>query len=148
MRLIQTLAVALLLAVSGSAVARNTIVKITLTEVLEAAKSHPKFNGSLKYYLKGQATPQVISSFNTGVTNPKTNAANKSDHEACVWAAVSALLAYQNQAAELGQGINAVVDIVSYYKKVVTVSNHEIECHAGGIMAGVTLKGTYAKIAN
>jgi hypothetical protein len=148
MRLIRSFAFALLLAASGSAVARNTIVKIPLKEVLETAQAKGKLNGSLKFYLKGQTTPQVISSFSTAVTNPKTNAANKSDHEACVWAAISALAAFQNQAAELGQGINAVVDIVSYYKKIVAVSDTEIECHAGGIMAGVALKGTYAKVAN
>ena len=81
------------------------------------------------------------------MTNPKTNAANKSDHNACIWAALSALMAFQKQAAEREQGINAVVDIVSYYKKIVSASDTEIECHAGGLLAGVALKGTYAKVA-
>lgn len=43
-------------------------------------------------------------------------------------------------------GANAVVDIVSYYKKVETKSPTKYECHSGNIIVGVTLKGTYAKV--
>jgi hypothetical protein len=42
-------------------------------------------------------------------------------------------------------GASAVVEIVSYYKKNEFSSAKEFECHAGGIMAGVAVKGSYAK---
>lgn len=44
------------------------------------------------------------------------------------------------------RGANAVVDIVSYYKKREYRSAQNFECYAGTIMAGVALKGTYAKV--
>jgi hypothetical protein len=52
-------------------------------------------------------------------------------------------------AAGWGQarGANAVVDIVSYYKKNEFKSASNYECYAGSILAGVALKGTYAKVA-
>lgn len=34
----------------------------------------------------------------------------------------------------------------SYYKKNETKSDTTIECHAGAIMSGVALKGTYATV--
>ena len=52
----------------------------------------------------------------------------------------------QEKARELGA--NAVVDMVSYYKKNEMKSAAEYECHAGAVVAGVALKGTVAKVAN
>ena len=40
-----------------------------------------------------------------------------------------------------------MIDIVSYYKKNEYRSATDFECHAGAIIIGVALKGTYAKIA-
>jgi len=45
------------------------------------------------------------------------------------------------------EGGDAVVDIVSYYKKNVFSSATEYECHAGNIVAGVALKGRVVKLA-
>ena len=42
---------------------------------------------------------------------------------------------------------NAVVDLVSYYKKVEFKDAAQYECHAGGVVVGVAMKGEYAKIA-
>ena len=44
-------------------------------------------------------------------------------------------------------GANAVVNIVSYYKKDVMSSATEFECHAGAVIAGVALKGDFVKVA-
>ena len=48
---------------------------------------------------------------------------------------------------EGARGVNAkaVVEIVSYYKKREFSSATEFECHVGTLMAGVALKGSYAK---
>jgi len=64
--------------------------------------------------------------------------------EACRWVALSALRALQDGAKS--RGANAVVDIVSYYKKNEFKSTTSYECYAGAILAGVALKGTYAKV--
>ena len=39
-------------------------------------------------------------------------------------------------------GGNAVVNIVSYYKKSTSASSTDYVCHAGNFVAGVALKGT------
>ena len=44
------------------------------------------------------------------------------------------------------RGANAVIDIVSYFKKNEFRSATNYECHAGGIMSGVAFKATYAKV--
>ena len=55
------------------------------------------------------------------------------------------MVALERRAQQLGA--NAVVNIVSYYKKDVMSSTTEFECHAGAIIAGVALKGDFVKIA-
>jgi uncharacterized protein YbjQ (UPF0145 family) len=91
---------------------------------------------------KGKTRGSVTRTFPEAVTNKKTNAANKSDEEACAWALQSALIAFEKNAKK--HGGNAVVDLVSYYKKKEFRSSTQYECHAGAVMAGVALKGKSA----
>lgn len=42
---------------------------------------------------------------------------------------------------------NAVVNIASYYKKVEVRHETMYECHKGGLMAGVALKGDVVRVA-
>jgi uncharacterized protein YbjQ (UPF0145 family) len=79
------------------------------------------------------------------MSNRKTNGVGKSDEVGCRWAALAALIQFQERAKEVGA--NAVVDIVSYYKKDEFKSATEYECHGGAVIIGVALKGTLAKVA-
>jgi uncharacterized protein YbjQ (UPF0145 family) len=54
------------------------------------------------------------------------------------------MVALEKRAKQLGA--NAVVNIVSYYKRVEMSSTTEFECHAGALIAGVALKGDFVKI--
>ena len=128
------------------AYARETRVELPLQELVASADAKAAgIDGSVRFYLAGQKTPSVTSKMGEDVTNKKTNAANKSDEQACRWVALSALKALQEGAKS--RGANAVVDIVSYYKKNEFKSASNYECYAGSILAGVALKGTYAKVA-
>ncbi len=104
----------------------------------------PGIDGSVRFYLAGQKTPAVVSRMGEGVSNKKTNAVGKSDVESCRWVALSVLKAFQDSARQ--RGANAVIDIVSYYKKIEMRSATNYECHAGNVVSGVALKGTYAKV--
>jgi hypothetical protein len=128
-----------------SAMARDTEYKVPLAEVLEMPEAKDKLDGSVKFYLAGQATPAVIQKLGEDVSNRKTNGVGKDDRFGCKWAALSALIALQDKAKTLGA--NAVVNLVSYYKKSTFSSPTDFECHAGAVVIGVTLKGTYAKVA-
>lgn len=143
MRMILLLA---LLTMSSLGQARDTRVEIALEDVVQMGLANGKLDGSVKFYLAGAATPPIEQRWGEGVSNKKTNAANKSDEEACRWAALSVLIRFQQSAKN--QGANAVVDMVSYYKKNVWKDSRRIECHAGALMAGTALKGTYARVAD
>ncbi|MEN4937772.1 MAG: excinuclease ATPase subunit [Stenotrophomonas sp.] len=134
----------LAVAVAGTAQARDTRVEQSLHELVNSAEArNVGIDGSVKFYLAGEKV-SVLQRLGEDVTNKKTNAANKSDADACRWVALSALRALQDGAKS--RGANAVVDIVSYYKKNEFKSTTNYECYAGAILAGVALKGTYAKV--
>jgi uncharacterized protein YbjQ (UPF0145 family) len=54
------------------------------------------------------------------------------------------MVALEKRAKQLGA--NAVVNIVSYYKRIEMSSTTEFECHAGSVIAGVALKGDFVKL--
>ena len=144
MRRISLLAVASLLVLSANVHAREPRVEQSLQELVNSQQARDAgIDGSVRFYLAGQQVA-VRERLGEDVTNKKTNAANKSDEEACRWVALSALRALQDGAR--ARGANAVVDIVSYYKKNEFKSATHYECYAGTILAGVALKGTYAKV--
>jgi hypothetical protein len=134
------------LSVSMPATARDTEYKIALADVLSMPEAKDKLDGSVKFFLAGQKTPKVIERKSEEVSNRKTNGVGKDDLFGCKWAALSALVAFQEKAKQMGA--NAVVDMVSYYKKEAHSSATEIECHAGAVVIGVALKGTVAKISD
>jgi len=135
---------AALLTVASTAQARETRVEQSLRDLINSAQAKEVgIDGSVRFYLAGEKV-DVLERMGPDVTNRKTNAANKSDQEACTWVALSALKALQ-EGARL-RGANAVVDIVSYYKAKEFSSTTNYECYAGAFVAGVALKGTYAKV--
>lgn len=78
------------------------------------------------------------------MSNKKANGFGKGSETSCKRAALSALLSLQDRAKQLGG--NAVVNIVSYYKKVPYSSPTDYECHDGGLMSGVAFKGTVVRV--
>jgi hypothetical protein len=134
-----------LFAVSGTAMARDAVLHLPLADVLQMPEAQGKLDGSIRFYLDGAGHPAVSKTIGSGVSNKKTNAFNKGDVYACNWAALSALLAFQESAKQ--RGANAVINLVSYYKKQEFKSSTEYECHAGAAVAGVALKGDYATLA-
>ncbi|WP_313347504.1 excinuclease ATPase subunit [Stenotrophomonas sp.] len=144
MRRFALIATVALLAVASTANARETRVEQSLRSLINSPDAKAAgIDGSVRFYLAGEKV-NVQQRLGEDVTNKKTNAANKSDEVACNWVALSALKALQDGAKS--RGANAVVDIVSYYKKNEFKSTTNYECYAGAILAGVALKGTYAKV--
>lgn len=138
------LALGLLFVCAGAAQARDTVLNIPLAEVLEMPEAKEKLKGDVSFYLAGARTPKVQKEFGSDVTNQKTNGFGKSDEYGCRWAILSGLIALEKKAKE--KGANAVVNLVSYYKKDEQKSAETIECHAGGFVIGAALKGTYATV--
>jgi uncharacterized protein YbjQ (UPF0145 family) len=141
-----TIFLALMLSVVRPAHARDTKYLLPIAAALEAKDAKTRLDGSVKFYFGNQETPPVAAKLGTDVTNLKTNAVGKSDERACNWVFLSAMLALEKRAKQLGA--NAVINIVSYYKKEVMSSATEFECHAGAVIAGVALRGEFVKIAD
>ena len=126
--------------------ARDTKYLLPIETALAVKDAQDKLDGSVKFFFGNQPTPPILTKLGTDVSNRKTNAFGKSDEKACNWAFLSAMVALEKRAQQLGA--NAVVNIVSYYKKDVMTSATEFECHAGALIAGVALKGDFVKIAD
>jgi hypothetical protein len=137
-------ALALALLASGPVVARDTKYMVPLQEILDMPEAKEKLDGSVRFYLKGQPAPNVRQRFDEDVSNKKTNGVGKDDLTGCKWAALSALIAFQESAKQ--KGANAVVDLHSFYKRATVKDPVTYQCHAGAVVIGVTLKGTYAKV--
>ena len=126
--------------------ARDTRHLLPIAAAMETKDAQDKLDGSVKFFFGDQAAAQVLTKLGSDVANRKTNAFGKSDEKACNWAFLSALVALEKRAQQLGA--NAVINVVSYYNKKVMSSTTEFECHAGAVIAGVVLKGDFVKIVD
>jgi uncharacterized protein YbjQ (UPF0145 family) len=141
-----TLVLALLISVGlcGAAQARDTEYKLAISEVMQNPEFKAKLGSDIAFRFgegKMRAGAQSLGEF---VANRKTNSVGKPDEEACRWAMLSVLIELRERAQK--QGGNAVVNIVSYYKQATYSSPTMYECHAGGFLAGVALKGVVVKL--
>ena len=143
-RLSLALATVATLAIAPTADARDTRQQFDIATAIAAGKADGALDGSVQFHFKGARAPAVASRLGPARTNKKTNAFGKSDATACQWVFLGALKALQEAAKE--RGANAVVDIESNYKNQVFTSATQYQCGAGGLMAGVALKGVYAKV--
>lgn len=132
------------LALAPVADARDTRHQFDIATAIAAGKADGTLDGSVQFHFKGARAPAVATRLGPARTNKKTNAFGKSDGTACQWVFLGALKALQEAAKE--RGANAVIDIESNYKSQVFSSATQYECGAGGLMAGVALKGVYAKV--
>ena len=111
--------------------------------MLELPDAKAKLDGTVKFYLAGAQTPHVAKKLGEDTSSTKT-AFNKTPEEACRWAALSALIKFQDHARR--DGADAVVDIVSFNAHETFSSPTELQCLDGAFVGGLVLKGTYVKI--
>lgn len=138
-----SVALGLVAASTAVAHAADDVLHYPLEKAIVAATAAGKLDGSVKFYLAGTGPKGTVLQANI-ITNKKTNAFAKNDEQACIWVAQSALIQLQEAANKVGA--NAVTNIVSYFRKQEYKSNTEFECHAGAIVAGVTLKGDLVSV--
>ena len=127
-----------------AASARDTAHFLPIEPALAAAKASGKLDGGVKFYFADQSHAGKAKDLGTYTTTKKTNSFGKSDEDACKWAMQSALIELQPRAIK--EGGDAVVNIESFYKKKPYANTETYECHAGAVIAGVTLRGTVIKL--
>lgn len=134
--------VAVIAATTAQAADRKVVLPIE--GAMSANDAESRLGDSVKFYFGKQKTPAVLKKLGGDQTTQRTNAFGKSDAKACNWAFLSAMRQLQKSALDMGA--NAVVNIVSNHKNVEFSSDTEFECHAGALMAGVSLKGDFVKV--
>ena len=137
------LALIIAFAPAAQAAGRDEHINFPIADVLNNPEFKDKLPAGVRFYF-GTQKAKVSRSLGETHTNKKTSSFKKSDKTACEWAMLSALIAIGEDAKS--RGGNAVVGIKSNYKGVETSSNDTYVCGAGGIMAGVALKGTVAVV--
>ncbi len=138
-------AAALLLTASPS-FAADDVIMLPVANAINTPEAQQKLPSSVKFYFGNQPVGRIAQTFDQFVSNRKTNAFAKSDDAACQRAFLSALISLHQRADELGA--NAVIHIVSYYRKHEVSSDTEYECHKGFLMAGVALRGDVVRLAD
>lgn len=129
----------------ASAKGRDDHIKLPIQGALEKGQSYKETVGSdIKLFWGTQKTPAVDRKMGEFTSNKKTNAANKSDQDACDLAFISAVIGLQQRARR--EGGNAVINIHSVYRGEDSDSPTEFVCGAGRFIAGVALKGTVVKL--
>ena len=140
--------VALAAAAIGSAVPAHAADKKVMLPIADAMNDNDakaRLGDGVQFYFGNQPHPKVLEKRGSDKTSQKTNAFAKSDQKVCHWAFLSAMLALQKRANDMGA--NAVVNIVSNYGNKEYSSEVEFECHVGNIVGGVALKADFVKIA-
>lgn len=140
----KALVLALALAMTMPALARDSEHMFDIQEALAANDAKNRLGDQVKFYFGDQAHPSVARTISEVVANRKTNAFGKGDLEACQWVFLSSMLALRDAALE--RGADAVINIESYYKKNAVSDAESFECHAGNVVAGVALKGDLVKL--
>ncbi len=135
---------AALLVVISAAEARDTRLRLPISEALNNANAKAQLDSSVKLFFGPQAHPKAAKSYGVVTTNKKTNFFNKSDKEGCEWAFLSAMLALQDRARR--EGGDAVVNIRSVYRGADLASETEYECGAGTMVGGVSFSGEIVKL--
>src|SRR5262245_6507964 len=106
---------------------RDDHVTFPISGALEKGQSYQtKIDSDIKLYFGSQKTPAVERKMGEFTSNKKTNAANKSDQEACDIAFITAAAALQQRARK--EGGDAVINIKSVYKNEDFQSPKEYMC--------------------
>jgi uncharacterized protein YbjQ (UPF0145 family) len=134
------------LAMTSLAYPRDIKRHLPIGTALEAKDLQPKTDGSITMSFGKETTREGSKILRSDVALGKVTTRGKSNDSACNSAFLSALVELQKRAKQ--EGANAVVNIVSYYKRVEMSSTTEYECHEGSGYMAVALKGDFVKIGN
>lgn len=124
--------------------ARHTRYDLPIAQALAAPEAAGIVDPSIKMTFGRRQPGQVILA--DAAANKKTSRVGKGSVEkACTWAFLSAYKQLQQRAKALGG--TGVSNIVSYYKKNVTASTVNYECHVGVFVTGVAHRGDIVRCA-
>src|SRR5262249_59426847 len=98
-----------------------------------------KLDPGVKLFFGRERHPPVARTIGEWPSNKRANIFGRSTQLACEYSLLSAVLSLQGRARR--ERVNAVVDIVTSYENVMTVSPTQYVCDVGPLRAGVALRG-------
>lgn len=125
------------------AAARNVRYVLKIQDVLDSSDFGDKVGHSVAFAFGNQKIA-VSSTLDEFVADTRDHFRGRSDESACRGTLISALAELKDRAQS--NGGDAVIDIVSYFRRQTFSSTTEFECHAGSSGVFVSLKGTVAKL--
>jgi uncharacterized protein YbjQ (UPF0145 family) len=140
-RLVASIAVCTVIALPS--VARNDRYTFPLQPTLDSPNFAQQVGTSVKFTFGDQSAP-AGDRIGDYVSNERQHFHGKTEEGACRDTLLSALADMRDRAARLGG--NAVVGVVSYFRKVTFSSPTDFECHAGSNGVFVSLMGTIVKL--
>lgn len=129
---------------TSNAFARDDIKDFSIANALATEQAKNLLGTDIKFYFGDQTHEAITKKFGQFGSNKKTNGVGKSDQEACERAFLSAMKSLRDRAAR--EGANAIVNIRSNYRNVISSSTETFKCGSGGIMSGVALLGDVVEI--
>ena len=133
------MALSFAVSMAGRAYGRNVELLVPIVDVSDRPR------GVVKFFFATEESPAILKNLGSYLAAPRTGAAGRSDQRACHEAFLWTLVDLEKRAQRVGA--NAVVNIVSYYRKKEMASITEFECHVGNVIVTVWLKGDLVKIA-
>jgi uncharacterized protein YbjQ (UPF0145 family) len=122
--------------------ARNDVYTLPLQQTLDSPEFVQRVGNSVAFVFGDQPTPGgAIADY---VANEREHFHDRTEEVACRATLIDALAEMRDRATSAGA--NAVVGIVSYFRKKTFSSRTEFECHAGSSGVFVSLKGTFVML--
>jgi len=131
-----------LLVLSQASLARETLHDLTVDAAMQSA-GNENVGKDIAFYMAGQNHPAVEQTLGQFTSKRASNGFGKSDEDACARAFLSAIIAFQDRARQLGG--NAVVDIKSITNGGLT-SATSYRCVSGSTHSNVGLSGSVVKL--
>ena len=142
MKLVAFLSLFLLLL--PSAHAKDDLQLLNIKDAMATHEAKSQLDPDVKLYFADQQHPKAIKNLGSWVTNKKFPLLNKSPKSVCEYTFIDGLEELQRRA--LKEGGNAVINIESYYDKMIRPSTEKYVCSVGYVVVGVALRGTVIKV--
>ena len=140
------MALSFAVSMAGLAHGRNIELTVPIADAMNATDVSDRPSGAVKFFFATQKAPEILKNLGSYLAAPRTGASGRSDQRACHEAFLWTLVALEKRAQRVGA--NAVVNIVSYYRKKERPSASEFECHVGNVIVTVWLKGDLVKLTD
>lgn len=124
------------------AAARNVRYILKIQDVLQSTEYQEQVGQSVTFSFGDKKIP-VASTSDEIVADARQHFKGRSDEATCRSTMIQALVELSQRAQRNGN--DAVINVVSYFRRQTFSSTTEFECHGGSTGSFVSLKGTMAR---